>query len=530
MYFFAGVILKYGDAITMTENCHGLLCKVVEKKTGIPELDSAPYRIILQPRGTGKSVLITQSYVLQEICRDPNIAFLIANEKMENAVAFLGAIKVQIEQNELLRALFPEIVPANTNMTTWSTEAIVVPRTTTRREPTIKVTGAGAALASMHPDKIIVDDMVSVEAAENARRGDGGLTQIANRWIAQLVPLLNGGYEPRPEITFAATRWYRGDPYEQLPILFGYGQEVKTWTLGIKLASGEIRGVPVTRQGDLVTYSRKVIEDGKPLWPERPGYDIESLAKMRLTDPALFAANMMNDPSDDVTATFKEAWLQFYQWNGEQQITYFEGDALPRAVDLQDMDRLMIVDPGGFARNRSLDKARGAIIVTGTTTTGPLIHSVLDCYSEQVTYQFVAQKVLDMAVRYTPRRVYVEEVAQQATFMDLLKRMAAERNIQVSFEAILPKNEQKDARILGLESYFQRGQIRFGTGPQFHELREQYRSWPCPRVDLLDALAYGPRVWRQPIVRQVSQHERQRRERESFYAKARGVAPKTLPS
>ena len=198
LYWFASVVCGYGEPVGMTEGMHKLMCRVVERKTGVPEIDGKKYRMVLMPRGTGKSTLVSQAYILQRICKDPNIAVLLCNEKLENAQSFLSAIKHQFEQNELFRALFPELIHPDTGKAKWNETEINVPRTTGRKEPTIRCTGVGAALASQHPDLIIVDDMLSREAAENARVGGGHLTGSINRWVAQLQPLLNHGYKPFP--------------------------------------------------------------------------------------------------------------------------------------------------------------------------------------------------------------------------------------------------------------------------------------------------------------------------------------------
>jgi predicted phage terminase large subunit-like protein len=528
LYFFAGVVLKLGDAVGMTESMHGLMTRVVEKRTGVPRLDTAPYRMILMPRGTGKSALITQAYTLQRLCADQNLAVLIANERLENAVAFLAAIKQQVEQNELLQSLFPEIVPANYNETTWSTTKILLPRTSGRQEPSILCIGSGGTVTGMHPDLIIADDIISREAMENARRGDGNLTDQMVRWLAQLVPLLNSGYEPFPEILLAGTRWYRGDVYERAEELWGAGQSQETWMLSVKTPTGTSEPIPVHRTGDVVTFSRKAVENGRATWPERKGYDVESLAKLRLMDAELYAANYQNDPSDDLTSTFKESWVQYYDWSTpDVAVQYIDGAAKTVTHLLADLDILMLIDPGGFAIRKGNDRMRGAILVTGTTPGDTPEHLILDTFSDAVPFMQVADQILALTTRYRPRKVYIEEVAQQAAFLELVRRLATERGVSLPLERITPRSKVKEARILNLEPYFQRGLIRLGRGPQFHELREQYRAFPRgTRVDLLDALAYGPQVWRQPRMGGVSQAARQRVEVER-YKQRRGFSARS---
>ena len=523
LYYFAGVICRYGDVVGMTDGMHKLMCKVVERKTGVEAIDSKPFQSILMPRGSGKSTLVTQARTLQLLCQDPTASIMIANENLTNATLFLGAIKYQIEQNDLFRALFPELIPDNFDSTMWATEQIKVKGHSGRKEPSIFCVGVGGTKTGMHPDHIFVDDMLSREAAENARRGDGGLTRATNRWISQLKPLLNAGYQPMPTITVIGTRWFLGDSYEELPRIFGYGESPKTWTLGCKLPTGETQSVPVTVTGDLVQFTRRALENGRPTWPERPGFDLDGLAKQRISDPELFAANMMNEPSDELTATFKDSWLGFYEWQGTDALVYNTDDGKPQSLFLADLDIVFLVDPGGFS-NRAEDRMRGAIIVTGSTLGSAPKHLILDAFSDKVTYMGLIDQIAAFASRYTPRRIGIEESGQQAAFIELVKRELQRRGIMAPIEAVKPRSKVKEARILGLEPFFQRGMILVGRGAAFHEFRDQYRTFPkSTRVDLMDALAYGPILWRKGNLTGQSQEARQAMEKRQ-YMERRGVA------
>src|ERR1051326_3724736 len=42
LYWFADVVLNYGERVPMRKGPHALLCKFAEKRTGIPALDNAP--------------------------------------------------------------------------------------------------------------------------------------------------------------------------------------------------------------------------------------------------------------------------------------------------------------------------------------------------------------------------------------------------------------------------------------------------------------------------------------------------------
>lgn len=770
LYWFAGVVLGYGDKVRMNPRVHGLFCKFLDRKLGIPEIDQAPHRKVLMPREAGKTTLGTQAYVIQRILQNPDIAILLANEKLENAAAFLSAIKNEFTSNQLLRELFPEIIP-DLKQTVWTTDKIVVQRTSARKEPTIFCIGTGGSVTGMHPDLIVCDDIFSREAMENARTGNTDLTGRINRWISQLRNLLNAWAEPYPEILFIGTHWYAGDPYHFVEEAYGYGEADRVWNVTQRMPDGLMQTVPVRRKGDLAVFKRSAIEDGKTIWPENPKFTEDALAKARIDDPVLFACNpdetpilmgdwsskrlvdvqvgetvvgfslpagkscrtipvkvtgkqtrmartvllrmasgrvvrctpdhrwlhkprgrklrpdlvyrepavgrplcylidpvvppppsgadvrwlagifdgegcvghnfdtgkrqgghltiaqsakvnsairerilrqlrllgfavnehptnhgmvfgtnredrrkfflwcapfvkqdrvlgtiygghplrghdkvveilqygeeqvhsletesgnyvawgyvsqncnMQNEPTNELTATFKEHWLRYYTWLDDRSVVVSRVESGDAVLDLDNLDRIILVDPGGFKKAHTGDRMRGAVVVSGTDfKTND--HLILEAWSEQATFQQVAQEALAFCTRYKPRKVAIEEAGQQAAFIELFKRMARDANIEVLVEAVKPASTIKEQRIGRLESFFQRGQMYIGKGGKFAEFREQYRQFPRGRrVDLLDALAYGPAVWRKPPLRQFSAAQRQDAEKQAYYRK-RGI-------
>lgn len=493
LYWFASVVLGYGAVVPMHEHAHRLLCRFAEGRTGCPALDEKHIRKLELPREWGKTTLITQALTIQDIARDPNISILIANEKEQNAKDFLAAIQWQFESNEFFRALFPEIIPPDFNATTWSASRMIVPRTSGRKEPTVFVIGAGGTVTGMHPDKVRVDDMISREAMENARAGSWQIMHQTNRWINQLYPLVNKSY-PRWAIEFTGTRWWHGDSYEHIDKAYGYDEPATTYTLRCRLPSGETQLIPAYTMGDLAIFRRAAIENGRSAFPEK--WTLDDLAKMRLRDEALFACNMMNQPSDDQTATFKASWLKYYDWVDDRQLVYTDGTAAKRLTSIDQLDVICIVDPGGFARRQVEDRARAAIVTLGDDGRGNYL--LIDCYSEKDTFLACIETLCGWVTRYSPRKVVIERAGQQAAFIELVRRAFRERGItNVSLEEVEPKKIDKDVRILGLEPYFQRGSVYVGKGANMHEFRQQYSQFPrTSRVDVLDTLAYFPRVVR----------------------------------
>ena len=499
---------------------HKLLCAFVEKRTGIAALDTARYRKIEMPRETGKTTLVTQGYVLQRICAQPDISILIANEKEQNAKDMLSAIKHEFESNEVLRALFPEVIPTDFTDTTWSASRIVVNRSSGRKEPTVFVIGVGGTVTGMHPDLIVCDDIISREAMENARAGSKQIMGQTNRWINQLEPLLNHSAEPFPELVIIGTRWWYGDSYEYVEKAYGYGADPEPCLLRLKLPNGEIQQLSPYRVGDLAVFRRAAIEDGRSIFPEK--WSLDDLAKIRERDPVLYSCNYMNNPADESTSVFREDWLQPYDMLDSQTYRLTDSTGAKRTYGLPDLDRLMFVDPGGFGSRVGDDRMRAAIIVTGSTSRGE--HLLLDIYSERDTFVACANKIIDWCRRYSPRKLLIEQAGQQAAFIELVRRQLRDASLAVNIEAVKPGTNLKEQRILALEPYFQRGAFYVGRGPGFAEFREQYRTFPrSARLDILDALAYFPIVAKN--VSKIALDPRKRQEQElSDYYHRRGLA------
>lgn len=521
LYWLCDVVLGYGALVPMRPATHYLMCRFMERRTGEPALDEAPVRLILVPRALGKSTCCTQGYAIQAACRNPDTSLMLANEKEENAARFLRSIKQEFEANELLRALFPEVIPETFQNQRWSVTEADVKRAGRRKEPTFFVTGTGGTVTGMHPDEIIVDDMLSVDAMQNAKVGARQITAQLNDWTHTLPALVNTGARPNG-ICYIGTRWFHGDSYEHLHEYHGNGERPVYYNLKVKLPDGTTQTLQAYRQGDLAVFRRSAIEHGQSIFPEK--WDLERLAKMRMADPVLFANNYMNLPSDDVTSAFKESWLRTYQWTeGNTAIRYTDAAGQVRVTNTASLDRLLIVDPGGFGTTQGAkgDRARAACILTGSTPDFQT-HFVLKAYSERDTYLACIREVVAWVSQDQPRKVVVEQTGQQMAFVDKLREEMLRAGLRTPIETITPKNKDKDLRILELEPFFQQGQVYIGSGPQWLEFRQQYSQWPrAMRRDLLDVLAYGPVVWRKPQRGDSLSHEKRQRAEEARYLQMR---------
>lgn len=115
--------------------------------------------MILSPRGTMKSTIVSINFVIQRILNDPNIRVFITNEKEDNAKKFLGAIRTHFQENKLLRYVYGDFTSKQKKWTEY--EFTVSNRTKPLKEPTVMIGSLEKSPVSLHNDLIIEDDLQS---------------------------------------------------------------------------------------------------------------------------------------------------------------------------------------------------------------------------------------------------------------------------------------------------------------------------------------------------------------------------------
>ena len=140
--------------------------------------------MVLIPRGTLKSSVITIGYAIQWLLNFPEDRVLIDSEVFEKSKGFLAEIKGHYQDNEELRKVYFTIYgkypdekktqynPEGTEV--WSTEKIVLTcRSKARKEPSIDCSGIGVSKNGMHYDLVLMDDLHSEQNTKTAEQIDG---------------------------------------------------------------------------------------------------------------------------------------------------------------------------------------------------------------------------------------------------------------------------------------------------------------------------------------------------------------------
>lgn len=229
-------------------------------------------------RGSGKTSIITHGMTIWNIMQDPERTFGICSWSRRAAIDIVKAIKTELESNELLKSLYPEVLYDNpeTESVRWTEEkGLVVKRTSTKREATVEGTGLDTQATGRHWDYIIYDDIVSVNNVTSQE-------VIKNTTDALLTSfnLVSANGKKR----FIGTRYHAVDTYDYL----------------IKNKIVKVRLYPATLDGTA---------DGEP---------VEILTKEKLEEkkhemsPFIFSAQMLLNPVADDERRFNPQLFQYY--------------------------------------------------------------------------------------------------------------------------------------------------------------------------------------------------------------------------
>ena len=246
------------------------------------EVEAAPDGYLdLWAREHYKSTIITFAGSIQEILRDPEITIGIFSHTRPIATKFLRQVKEELEQNERLISLFPDILWANPHKDAmrWSLETgIAVKRATNPKEATVEAHGlVDGQPTGAHFGLLIYDDVVtlaSVSTPEQVKK-----TTAAHSLSDNLGARGANGMKRKWHI---GTRYSFADTYGDL--------------LDRKVLVPRI--YPATDDGS---------RDGRPVlltpeaWEQTKRDQISSV----------LAAQMLQNPAAGTQAMFQVGWLRF---------------------------------------------------------------------------------------------------------------------------------------------------------------------------------------------------------------------------
>ena len=459
LFFLAKEILGYDK---MTEATHQELCdyttsilpnppptNAIQEKH--PEFDPRKnLLLLLMPRGTFKSSIVTVSFTLQMVLNEPNIRILIESETFSKSKAFLREIIEHLINNEKYREVFRAIhgmypFVKKSSAKLWTDSELILPcRTRPLKEPTISCAGIDVTKTGMHYDLIIADDLHSEMNVTNS-----DIIQKVIDHFKLAFSLLDPG---KPMIVIG-TRWHMLDLYQHI-IDFRYDD------FNILIKS---------------VYN----PDGSLFFPEV--LSEEELEKIRkVQGSSMFSRQYLNSPVSDENATFKREYFDRKPWSeiaGRPMNWYLSGDpsyADPRGMtSYGDFATLVLV---GMDYDRQLYVRH---IVRRKMTYSEFINEIFNVYTDR--------KYADIQKNM---RVIVEVIGTKSLSYEL-------HNEQVRRRTFLPLTEitsrplSKEERIRGLAPFYENKLVHhIKECSQIEEMERELLEFPVGRHDdIIDAFA-----------------------------------------
>lgn len=392
-----------------------------------------------------KSTLITFSKSIQDILCDPEITIGIFSHTRPIAKGFLEQIKRELETNEGLQDLFPEIFfkKPGSESPKWSLDSgIIVKRKTNPKEATVEAWGlVDGQPTSKHFKIQLYDDVVTRESVTTPDQ----IHKVTSAWELSLNLGAHGGKR-----RYIGTRYHIHDTYR---VMMDRGSVIP-------------RIYPATHNGKA---------DGEPVFLTK-----EQLAeKRRDMGPYTFGTQMLQDPVADKAMSFKEEWLQYYESIG----------------DYSKWNRFVLVDPAS-AKKASSDYT--VMMVIGLAPDNN--YYLIDAIRDRLNLTQRADKLFEFHRKYNPNGVGYERYGMQAD-IEHIKYLQEQKNYRFNIIE-LGGSMSKEDRIKRLIPVFE--QKRFYLPKTLHFvdcesvardfvrlfIADEYTAFPvCVHDDMLDCMA-----------------------------------------
>jgi predicted phage terminase large subunit-like protein len=400
-----------------------------------------------------KSTIITYGGTIKEILASHGEDPISAREECIGlfshtrpiAKGFLRQIKYEFETNELLKAIFPDVLWQNPakEAPKWSEDdGITVKRKSNPKEATLEAWGlVDGQPTSKHFTGMVFDDVVTKESVTTP--------EMIAKTTGAVELAFNLGSQGEEWRRMIGTRYHFNDTYKPM----------------MERGTFKARVYPATDDG---------MVDGEPVLLSR-----EQLAKKRRDmGPYTFACQMLQDPKGDETQGFKREWIRYYK----------QGDG-------SGMNKYMLVDAANGKRKTN---DYTAVWIVGLGPDGN--YYILDMVRDRLNLTQRASLVMRLHRKWKPTQVRYEKYGLMADIEHIKSVQDAETYnfeiIEVGGQA--PKND----RIKRLIPAFEQGKIYLPNSLYYTDyegntkdlvgafVEEEYMAFPVPvHDDMLDALS-----------------------------------------
>lgn len=382
-------------------------------------------KICLAARGFFKTSICNEGRCIQEILNDPQAQILNGRSVQENAEGTVKAIRSHIDQNRVLKFLYPEIRPGNP----WSVKKFSVKRPFDTQACTMEAWGIGASQTSLHYGHgkgslgIVLDDLEDKETANSE------ITRVSSKEaFYYCFHLLN----PGSYVMVIGTRYPEDDMY------------------GWVMDNPEMRDYI-----DCLVISAED-EDEHSAFPQR--FSDEFLHVQKILNFWLYSAQMLQRPITQKNAVFSKELIEKM---------YFDVETL----DTSNMTSGFMWDPGAasdvisaFTRvQKRKTRGHGFSLTVGYKNHKDDLY-VTHAYRKKFEPTAQANFVLEKAVELKPMYILVEADVLQGAYVSLLRERRDELGLSFAIRPITSKHTTKVHRIDQMASIAEAGKIKIARG------------------------------------------------------------------
>lgn len=370
-----------------------------------------------------------------------------------NAKMYVSAIKDQIDNNDVLKLICTDskgkyiLEPDKNAAGGWTEDRILLKHRTKlgMKEPSLFVSAVDNNRTGLHPDVIIMDDLVSEATVTTPEQRN----KTKTHYRFSLSLLERNGLQ-----VVIGTRYHMDDLYDELLQNTGFNCIVRP----------------------------AILPNGKCYFPTK--YPKEVLEELKRDQGAdIFNSQYMLDPTNSDDAVFRVGNINYYL--DEEMALERDTGAYRGEVQFQ---QVFVLTDLAITQGKRSDYT--VIMILGITWDKKIY--VIDYIRDKLTPSDILKSIFEMydkARKYGyVRGVGVETVAFQKVMMYLIKDEAKRRGISIPLIE-LKANKDKTLRINGLVPLVDSGDIYMS--PRHVELKNEMREFPFGKHDdLVDTLAY----------------------------------------
>lgn len=412
--------------------------------------DKGIRKMVLMPRYSYKTSLITVGYALWRLCRDYNLRVLIASEAYDpQTTDILRMIRAHLERNQKLRALYGEF-DAEKDKRPWKIGSMeIAQRTLVDRNPSLGAGSVGRVDTGSHYDLVLLDDIVSKNNIDTSEQ----IQKVVDYWKA-----IHSVLSPKGELVLVGTRWHFDD-------LYGYIIDDEALH---KRYNPYVEQAIEVKEGETLDGALESRVPEKLFFPEELSYDFLELQRETQGD-YLFSCLYQNDPLPTSEQDFKPDWIQ----------TYKDEDLEGRKLSYT-----YTIEPAISQKRSACDTV---ILVCASDTDGNLY--VIDYFRGKLVPNEIINKTYAYAEMYPPKTIGLETNAFQQSLKYGFGDEAQKRNWYLPIKE-LNVNQEKDSRIRAIQPRFAARKVFIRR--RMTDLRRDLLRFPKiskNKKDLLDALA-----------------------------------------